>query len=129
MIEPPRVFVSYSHDSAEHKCWVLDFATTLRNRGVDAILDQWDLRPGDDLGHFMETNLASCDFAVMVCTRNYVQKANAGTGGVGYEKMIMSAASLTSISDNRVIPIIRQCFGSVFSCQSVVAHFDQAACE
>ena len=46
---PPKVFISYSHDSAEHKQWVLEFATTLRNRGVDAILDQWDLKPGDDL--------------------------------------------------------------------------------
>ena len=46
---PPKVFISYSHDSADHKEWVLDFATTLRNRGVDAILDQWDLKPGDDL--------------------------------------------------------------------------------
>ena len=83
MAVPPRVFVSYSHDSAEHKGWVLNLATTLRHRGVDAVLDQWDLKPGKDLGHFMETNLVGCDFAIMVCTPNYVQKANAGTGGVG----------------------------------------------
>jgi len=44
----------------------------------------------------------------MVCTREYVAKANAGTGGVGYEKMIMTSSSLTSISDNKVIPIIRE---------------------
>lgn len=54
---PPKVFISYSHDSATHKKWVLEFATTLRDRGVDAILDQWDLKPGDDLSEFMEQNL------------------------------------------------------------------------
>lgn len=104
----PRVFISYSHDSAKHKSWVLDFATTLRNRGVDAVLDQWDLRPGDDLPHFMETELDSCDYVVMICTENYVKKANAGEGGVGYEKMIMTSSMLKRIDRNKVIPIIRQ---------------------
>jgi predicted transcriptional regulator len=104
----PRVFISYSHDSAEHKSWVLDFATTLRNRGVDAILDQWDLRPGDDLPLFMESNLESCDFVVMICSEKYVKKANAGEGGVGYEKMIMTSSMLKRIDSSKVIPIIRQ---------------------
>lgn len=104
----PRVFISYSHDSAQHKSWVLDFATTLRNRGIDAVLDQWDLKPGDDLPHFMETELSKCDFAVMVCTETYVKKANAGEGGVGYEKMIMTSSLLKKIDSNKVIPIIRQ---------------------
>ncbi|HRD65515.1 MAG TPA: toll/interleukin-1 receptor domain-containing protein [Candidatus Competibacter sp.] len=85
-INPPKVFISYSHDSTEHKRWVLEFATTLRQRGVDAILDQWELKPGDDLPHFMETQLDQADFALMICTQKYVAKANAGAGGVGYEK-------------------------------------------
>jgi hypothetical protein len=105
---PPKVFISYSHDSAAHKQWVLDFATTLRSRGVDAILDQWDLKPGDDLPHFMEQSLESADYAVMICTKRYVTKANAGEGGVGYEKMIMTSSSLAKISDNKVIPIVRE---------------------
>lgn len=104
----PTVFVSYSHDSQEHKKWVLDLATRLRNTGIDAALDQWDLRPGDDLPHFMERNLASSDYVVMVCTENYVTKANNGTGGVGYEKMIITADLLSRIDSNKVIPVIRQ---------------------
>lgn len=107
-MNPPRVFISYSHDSAEHKEWVLDFATTLRNRGVDAVLDQWDLKPGDDLPHFMETQLEVADYVLMVCTEKYVEKANAGEGGVGYEKMIMTSSLLTKIDGSKVIPIIRQ---------------------
>ena len=107
-VSPPKVFISYSHDSAAHKKWVLEFATTLRNRGIDAILDQWDLKPGDDLPLFMEQSLTSADFAVMVCTKRYVEKANAGEGGVGYEKMIMTASSLSKISDSKVIPIVRE---------------------
>ena len=105
---PPRVFISYSHDSSDHKRWVLEFATTIRERGVDAILDQWALRPGDDLPHFMETHLDTADYVLMICTDNYVDKANKGTGGVGYEKMIMTASMLSRIDSNKVIPIIRQ---------------------
>lgn len=107
-MNPPRVFVSYSHDSAQHKKWVLEFATTLRNRGVDAVLDQWDLQPGDDLPHFMEAQLSSADFVLVVCTPKYVEKANAGEGGVGYEKMIVTSSLLSRIDSNKVIPIIRQ---------------------
>lgn len=104
----PKAFISYSHDSQEHKKWVLDFATRLRNNGVDAILDQWDLKPGDDLPHFMETGLASADRVLMVCTEKYIEKANSGAGGVGYEKMIVTADLLKTIDSNKVIPLIRQ---------------------
>lgn len=71
-------------------------------------MDQWDLKPGDDLPEFMEQNLESADYAIMVCTKRYVEKANAGEGGVGYEKMIMTSSSLKKISDNKVIPIVRE---------------------
>jgi hypothetical protein len=104
----PKVFISYSHDSLEHKKWVNDLGTRLRNNGVDAILDQWELQPGDDLPHFMETNLASSDRIIMICTETYVEKANKGQGGVGYEKMIITSNLLKSIDQNKVIPIIKQ---------------------
>ena len=104
----PKAFISYSHDSLEHKKWTLELATRLRASGVDAQIDQWDLRPGDDLAHFMETHLTAADRVLMVCTEKYIEKANAGTGGVGYEKMIVTASSLARIDSNKVIPLIRQ---------------------
>lgn len=104
----PKAFISYSHDSQAHKQWVLEFATRLRNSGVDAILDQWELQPGDDIPHFMETNLASAHRVLMICTDQYVKKANIGTGGVGYEKMIVTSDLMKTIDSNKVIPIIRQ---------------------
>ena len=104
----PSAFISYSHDSQEHKKWVLDLATRLRNAGVDAILDQWELGPGSDLPSFMERHLAQADRILMICTDKYVQKANSGVGGVGYEKMIVTADLMKNIDSNKVIPIIRQ---------------------
>lgn len=108
MSKIPKVFISYSHDSQEHKYWVLELATRLRSNGIDAILDQWDLKPGDDLPRFMEINLAAADRVLMICTDNYVAKADKGAGGVGYEKMIVTSDLLSHIDSNKVIPIIRQ---------------------
>ena len=104
----PKVFISYSHDTQDHKKWVLDLATRLRNTGIDAGLDQWDLQPGDDLPAFMEKNLRESDRVLMVCTEKYVEKANGGHGGVGYEKMIVTSELLGAIDSNKVIPIVRQ---------------------
>jgi hypothetical protein len=104
----PKAFISYSHDNLDHKKWVNELATKMRNNGIDAILDQWELMPGGDLPHFMETNLESSDYIVMVCTESYVKKANEGKGGVGYEKMIITSNLLQNIDQNKIIPIIRQ---------------------
>jgi hypothetical protein len=104
----PIAFISYSHDSQEHKLWVLELATRLRTSGVDVILDQWDLGPGGDLPHFMEQSISKSSRILMICTDRYVEKANRGTGGVGYEKMIVTADLLRQIGSNRIIPIVRQ---------------------
>ncbi|TVO33460.1 toll/interleukin-1 receptor domain-containing protein [Vibrio algivorus] len=107
-MDTPKVFISYSHDSENHKKWVLELATYLRNCGIDSILDQWDLRPGDDLNHFMEKHLSTSDYIIVVCTEKYVEKANHGSGGVGYEKMIITSELMSNIDSNKVIPLIKQ---------------------
>jgi hypothetical protein len=104
----PKAFISYSHDTQQHKKWVLELATRLRNNGIDAILDQFELQPGDDVPHFMETHLADSNKILMICTERYVEKANAGVGGVGYEKMIITSNLMQRIDENKIIPIIRQ---------------------
>lgn len=104
---PPKLFVSYSHDSEEHKDWVLTLATRLMGNGVDVILDQWDLTLGADLPRFMEYGLTGANRVLAICTEAYVQKANAGRGGVGYEKMILTAQLMQDISSDRIIPVVR----------------------
>jgi hypothetical protein len=104
---PPRVFFSYSHDSEVHKDWVLTLATRLLANGVDVVLDQWDLTLGSDLQRFMEAGLTTVDRVVAICTESYVDKANGGKGGVGYEKMILTAQLMQNISSDRIIPAIR----------------------
>ncbi|MDR3702328.1 MAG: toll/interleukin-1 receptor domain-containing protein [Candidatus Sulfopaludibacter sp.] len=104
---PPRAFVSYSHDSPLHKGWVLKLASDLRSNGVDAVLDQWDLSPGDDIAVFMERGLKNAQRVIVVCSKEYVERANNGKGGVGYEKMIVTAELIEHLGTKKFIPIIR----------------------
>lgn len=103
----PKVFLSYSHDSPEHKEWVLKLATDLRNNGVDATLDQWELVPGQDVTAFMQNGIVSADRVLMVCSDTYVSKAEAGVGGVGFERLIVTAEVVQSIDTKKFIPLVR----------------------
>jgi hypothetical protein len=106
-VPAPKVFVSYSHDSEVHNDWVLRLATRLVANGVDVVLDQWDLNLGGDLPRFMESGLTEADRVLSICTSEYTTKANAGIGGVGYEKMILTAQMMKDVTTNRIIPLIR----------------------
>ena len=108
MTEPPKVFISYSHDTPEHKQWVSELGAKLRYNGVDAILDQWDLGLGEDPTRFMETGVRDSDRVLVICTDSYVRKADAGKGGVGYERLIVTAQFVQDLGTNKFIPIIRQ---------------------
>ena len=108
MADNPKVFISYSHDSPEHKQWVSELAAQLRRKGIDAILDQWDLGLGDDITRFMERGIVNADRVLVICTDKYVSKANIGEGGVGYERMIVNAELVQNLGTDKFIPIIRQ---------------------
>jgi len=56
----------------------------------------------------MEKHLAEADKIIMICTEKYVNKANKGEGGVGYEKMIITSNLLQHIDESKIIPIIKQ---------------------
>jgi hypothetical protein len=108
MEEHLKCFISYSWDSEEHKDWVRHFGEILQKNGVYVYLDQWDTRPGMDLPQYMEESIRECDFVILICTPKFSEKANKGTGGVGYEKSIVTGELFTDISkQTKFIPIIR----------------------
>ena len=112
MIISPRVFISYSHDSEDHKNWVINLATRLRNDGVEAILDYWHIRAGDDLTAFMEDEPEKADFIIVVCSKDYNKKIQARKGGSAYEKSIIASEQIRDMSEDKIIPIIRNNTGS-----------------
>lgn len=102
------VFVSYSHDSEEHKAWVARLAQALHDEDdLTVNFDGFELYGGKDAPHFMEKALA-CRRIVVVCTPNYVKKADRRRGGVGYETSIITSELARSQSSDKFIPLTRE---------------------
>ena len=105
----PKVFISYSWDSSEHRKWVIDLATRLRTEsGIDVVLDHWNLTPGRDKTIFMETSVSESDFVILICTPKYAERANKRHGGVGYESMIITGELARKIAQDKFIPVLRE---------------------
>lgn len=103
----PKVFISYSWDDDSHKEWVLNLAFHLRSRGVDAILDVWELKAGKDKDFFMEYSVRESDKVLMIMTPNYKLKAENRNGGVGSEISMIRAEKFNSQETEKFIPILR----------------------
>jgi TIR domain len=100
-------FLSYSWESDEHRKWVLGLATRLRTDGIETVLDQWDLVPGDQLPAFMEKAVRESDHVLIVCTPRYRERSDRREGGVGYEGDIITGEVLTTRNARKFIPILR----------------------
>lgn len=106
--EHPKIFISYSWSGSDHEQEVIELATTLRNHGVDAILDKWDLKPGQDKFVFMESMVtdASVVKVLVLCDRRYQDKANSRAGGVGTESQIISQELYAKVQQTKFIPVV-----------------------
>jgi len=62
---------------------------------------------GADLPHFMEQGLTGSNRVIAVCSDTYIEKANAGKRGVGYEKKIMTADLMKDAVSDHIVPVIR----------------------
>ncbi len=56
----------------------------------------------------MDKGVRDSDRVLVICTDTYVRKANAGEGGVGYERLIVTAQLTQDLGTNKFIPIICQ---------------------
>jgi hypothetical protein len=94
------------------KDWVLKLGSDLRAKGIDVVLDQWDLVAGQDVGMFMQRGISEADRVIMICSSDYVTKSEQGVGGAGYERLIVTAEVVNSIDTIKFIPILRGASGS-----------------
>lgn len=107
-IDKPKVFISYAWESGEYKDRVRSFATELRNAGIDVILDQWELREGNDMNAFMEASVVdeSVTSVLILLSPKYEEKANARAGGVGTETQIISPEVYGRVSQTKFLPVV-----------------------
>jgi hypothetical protein len=85
--------------------WVEQLAATLGQHGIHAILDRWDLQPGDSLTRFMETGIASMTCGLFIATPESKRRADAESHYLGYEKRQLAHGLVAGV---RVIPVVRR---------------------
>jgi hypothetical protein len=77
---PPRVLISYTHDSPRHKQRVLELSNRLVEEGVDCHIDQYTPFPAQGWPRWMLHEIDKAEFVVVVCTESYQRRA------LGYEE-------------------------------------------
>jgi len=92
--------------------WVTTLASRLMNDGVAVTLDVWEVSVGDSIPNFMERGVRRSDRVIIVCTDEYVRKANAPEGGVGYESMMVTAEIVSNLGTKKFIPLVRNVSGT-----------------
>ncbi|KAF0206299.1 MAG: WD repeat-containing [Gallionellaceae bacterium] len=66
------IFISYSHDSEEHKKQVLELSERLRQDGIETRLDQYvNGAPEEKWPRWMLNQLDEAQFVLVVCTETY----------------------------------------------------------
>ncbi|MEP7232042.1 MAG: toll/interleukin-1 receptor domain-containing protein [Ginsengibacter sp.] len=104
----PIVFISYSWDDLKHKEWILNLAKKLLEKGIDVILDQFELGPGKNMIYFMESAIPKACKVLIIFTPNYKLKAEKRQGGVGFEYSILNTELYNQITTNKkFIPVLR----------------------
>jgi hypothetical protein len=106
----PKVIISYSWTSEEHKQWVRELAERLMGNGVDALLDIWELKEGHNIYAYMERMVLDPQISkvLMICDKSYAEKANAKKGGVGTESLIISPEIYAKTDQEKFIPIVTE---------------------
>jgi len=108
--EIKKIFISYSWNPYNNKLKVIELAERLTNDGIHVILDDWDLKEGQDKYHFMEqmVNDESVNKVLLVSNKEYAEKANKKKGGVGIESLIVSDEIYQQVEQTKFIPVVMQ---------------------
>ena len=104
----PKIFISYSWHPEENKIRVQQLARRLMSDGVDVILDVWSLKDGQDKYVFMEKMVTDPDInkVLIICNKDYAEKADNRKGGVGTESTIMSDEIYSKAEQTKFLPIV-----------------------
>ncbi|HEY0068438.1 MAG TPA: TIR domain-containing protein [Chloroflexia bacterium] len=94
----PKVFISHASEDKER--FVVDLATKLRQWGIDAWLDQWEIQPGDSLVEkIFQEGIGNSQAVIIVLSEHSVQKL--------WVRQELNASVIRHINKEiRLIPVI-----------------------
>lgn len=107
----PKVFISYSWSTPPYKELVLDIADRLlKEDRVEVIIDEYDLKGGQDVVAFMERLRTdkTITHVLVLSDATYAAKADSRKRGVGTEAQIISADVYNDIGQTRIVPVLME---------------------
>lgn len=106
----PKVFISYSWNSPTHQLSIKELADRLLSDGIDVEFDIYNLGPGADKYAFMEKMVTdeSITHVLIICDKEYSEKANSRIKGAGEETQIISPEVYKKVEQNKFIPIVTE---------------------
>ncbi|MFA4956509.1 MAG: FxSxx-COOH system tetratricopeptide repeat protein [Candidatus Methanoperedens sp.] len=108
----PKVFISYSHDSEEHKERVLALSDRLRVDGIECIIDHNETSPSEGWAIWMSNQIAEADFILVVCTETYERRFRGkeetedGLGAIWEGAIITQKLYEAKAKNTQIIPIL-----------------------
>jgi hypothetical protein len=109
---PPKVMISYTHDSPEHKARALHLANRLRSEGINCHIDEYEPFPPEGWPRWMQRNIDEADFVLVVCTEPYLRRFEGkeepgrGLGGQWEGFMITQDLYEAAANNEKFIPIV-----------------------
>lgn len=103
----PKVFISYSWNPPSNQQNVFELINRLEKDKINVVYDKKDLYPGQDMNFFMEKLISDeIDAVIIVCNKDYAEKANSRKGGVGYESELILTEVKNKPLQRKYIPIV-----------------------
>ena len=105
---PPRVLISYSHDSDLHAAQVRKLAEQLRGDGIDCRIDQYVTNPSQGWPLWMDEEVEAADFVLILFTERYSARAREPKkSGVRFESvLILNDLYEAGMLNDKFIPIL-----------------------
>ena len=105
----PEVFLSYRHESEEHRRWVKRMAEGLRRDGVNALLDEWEINLGDSIADFAASAIFRVQAMLFLITEASVAAVESDEKSRSVVKFEFQIANARRYKDGnfRIIGILR----------------------
>ena len=90
-----KVFISYSHDTSQHRDRVHALSNRLRREGIDCRIDQYEESPPEGWPTWCSNQVEEAEFVLVVCTAAYERrfrgKEETGKGlGASWEGFVIT---------------------------------------
>ena len=112
-MRPLHIFISYTHDSKEHRDRVLALAERLRTDGLFSMIDRYiNGHPEEGWLSWMERQISQANFVLIVCSPTYYRRymgeeiPGHGLGGVWESGLIQQALYKAQGKNRKFVPVL-----------------------